>query len=593
MAGQDDIRIDIDTTANTAGAEEAKKAIEDISKSTEKSVESTDKQTTATEKETEATQESTDAIEEKKKAVDELDQSQVRIVDSTRKNTDAVDDQVEALKRWQDELRKARQAQGTSGLASNVVTPEERAEREEAARAEEARLNALAERNQELENEATLNRNIAESVKSKNAAEELLEQQRKQSDVSNDVRQIKRLAFARAMNVIGQATRAAAANLREYAKEIEGLDDDTAEKIEGVAKGFDMVGQSVNAASAGMVIAGPKGAAAAAILAPAWGLFADELDRAVRASAQLKQLENVGATLEQRLQRGFLAKAAQDAEKAWADLRREMEATRKEAESINRIAEAERNLQERRAAQALQRAEARGEGVDAARANLENIQERNLTARQDEEMSMAFRQAEDAMRELSRTLVRNREIEALVKAEKAVTGGTTEEAIARTINISKLEEELKKNEESLADLRAAADDAKRALDEKSRLLSVERELFLDNRENTGALEQIQRTKAAEGGSVDAINEFAEGVEQTGKANRAVRAGVELIKSFAADNELSAEELERLPPILDRINNEVRDTLPEALDLLNNVRSQIDEFKQELKTLKLQSKNVPE
>lgn len=407
---------------------------------------------------------------------------------------------------------------------------------------------------------------VSEQTEKINQEEAKRATEQRAADQAADVRRIKTIQIAQVMGQVGQATAAAAGSLRDFARDLEKIDPDLAGDVEGVAGGFDAVAASAQGAAAGMFLLGPPGALIGAVVAPALGKLKEEALGAVESFAKLKEIEKIAEGLPARFEAVKQSLLVEQQSKSWQALLEKIGETQKEAESLARVAQARRDLEEFQAAQQVALAKAGGGDVAGAEENLRSVQAANFDAAQAEKI----RTAEDA----------------LVKAQ-------TEYAISQGLaarDAAKNSEEQQRMAEDIAKYRAALAEATRKLSETREITAIEGEKFGIGRETQNQVRGIEQTRASETATVQGINTLVDAIGTGG--SKELQAAAQSLAQMASDNVLSADDLQKSTTLLSRFANQIINLGQQQNSALQDAMAKVDELTRQVNNLRTNSTQAP-
>lgn len=412
------------------------------------------------------------------------------------------------------------------------------------------------------ETEAAI-KGVSSEVEDLNAANQKAAEEQRNAEQAADVRRIKTLALGKAIQEISSLTEKAAAAAHEYAKELGAVDPAGGREVEKIAEGLDLVTASANGAAAGMAALGPPGAVIGAVVAPALALLKQEATGAFESFAKLKEIEAIGAGLPAVFERVKAASLVKAQGESWQALLDKMIEVEKEAASLTRVAQAQRDLAEFAAKQQLTVTKAAGGDTGAAEKNLRAVQEQNFNAEQAEKV----RPAEDA----------------LVKAQ-------TELAISQGLAARSAEANTKEQQAMAQDIskyRKALVDAERALREAQTLSGIEREKFGIGNQTQDKVSEFQKKKADESVTVEGINSLVGAIGNGG--SKELQDAARALAGMASDNVLTADELKRSGDLLAQFGNQIINLGKDQNGKLQELIPQIDELRREVANLKSNAK----
>jgi hypothetical protein len=357
-------------------------------------------------------------------------------------------------------------------------------------------------------------------------SEEKLEEVSEQSAQAADVRMIKKVALAQALNLAAGAAAEMGEKIRGASRDLQDLDPASAAKLDNVASGFDAVSHSARGAAAGMVLLGPPGAVIGAVVAPALGALGKEIEGAYQAFLNLKEIEQIAADLPAKMLAVKRATMVREQVESWKALVDEMGKAAAEADSFDRIDSALRRSNERFAENQLRTAEAGGDEsqIESAQAALNLLREQNAQAEQSAATAAAQRAVEIALREF----------EGATKAMVlAYDPEGSKESIAEQ---ERLGVEIKRYREAL-------EVAERRLRETQAIGGIEGETRQDIRQTDAAIEIVRVGQDVTQAARDAIEQIKNNASSEGRAPLAQESEtISRIEALAAQDNPSAERL---------------------------------------------------
>jgi uncharacterized phage infection (PIP) family protein YhgE len=381
---------------------------------------------------------------------------------------------------------------------------------------------------------------LTEAVDGLRTAEVERTENAESGSMQDDVRRIKTLQYAQVLGMAAQGVGQLAGALRGMAQDFETLDPEMARQINGVAEGLENVSAMASGAAAGAVF-GPWGAAVGAGV----GLVTSELNRAYEAYLNVKQIEQIGATLPAQFERVKRTLAVREQVDSWEDLVSAMRDAAAEADSQARIDAALRRSNERFAENALRRAQTGGDEtqIRAAEDQLNQVRLTNAQADQTAALTAAQRAAEIAASDLANAQ------KALVLSYNR-TDADSQQARAEQAQLSA---QIKRYSDTLAA-------AERALRETQSIGTIERETRVDDgRTQAIADVSVEITRAA----LDAIAQIQANAAAQGRAPSALEGeSINRIQALVDDTTPDAQQGSQLAGILQTLSNNItaKDTL---------------------------------
>ncbi len=407
---------------------------------------------------------------------------------------------------------------------------------------------------------------VSSEVEDLNDANQKAAEEQRNAEQAADVRRIKTLALAKAIQEVSALTEKASAAAHEYAKELGAVDPAGGREVEKIAEGLDLVSASANGAAAGMAALGPPGAVIGAVIAPALAKLKDEATGAFESFRKLKEIEAIGESLPavfERIKKEMMVKAQAQ---SWQELIDRMNEAEKQAASLSRIGKAQRDLDESLAKQNLDLAKAGGGDVAGAEKELTRIQGVNFSADQSE----TFRAANEAWNRASMEYM-----DQLILVQNSA-GETNLEQL-------KLANQLRKTREAL-------EDAERKYVETREIGPIEAQKFYSTQKTQGKIADLQKTKGDETATVDGINGLVESIGSGG--SKELQAAAKALADMTSDNVLTVDELRKSATLLAQFGNQITNLGVAQNAALRDATSKIDDLTREIQNIKLALRATP-
>jgi hypothetical protein len=339
------------------------------------------------------------------------------------------------------------------------------------------------------------------------------------------VASINRKVTAQIIGMAGSLAGKAAAELRDFNRELAEINPEAARAVENIAAGFDLVAVSANGAALGAAFGGPMGAAIGAAVVPAVKLTTDAIQDAILASENLKQLEKVGENLPARMAEVKRLMEMRDEIRSWSTLTDQIRAAATELQVMSRAVAITKSAQVQIAQANLNIATATGGDVAGAEARLRTAQDAAFEAQQTEALNAAISAKTVATQQLAEA-----ENKLLVLNRTWVTASAEDQ--------QSLMKDMQAIEKTLDGLRSrvrSADDALFIAETQSRF-----DRATISREKTA-----QEVKTGQETTLVTLDDLINQVKEKGGGSAELQSAVAAIEKAAKDGSLSKEDLAKV------------------------------------------------
>ena len=340
---------------------------------------------------------------------------------------------------------------------------------------------------------------------------------------AEDTAAIRRKTTALVFGEIEVRAKQAAAGIREFANEINEIDPEFAEKMEGVAKGFDLAG----AAAQGAMMGGPIGA----VLMPGIQLVRSEIEEAIKSAANLKQVEKIGEKLDERMREVKAKMDMREEVQSWEKLTEQMRSAVEQLEFMAESDAIKKDAKVKIAELDLRAAKASGGDVATAEKNLQYAKEDALTSGEENKLKI--------MMEKQRLAIIERQAkEAELFGINANFYKLSAEGQAKA---SKDMEELRGK---IAELSAKVTAEEKNIERYNERQSAEADIAA-RKKPVEDLEKGQQT------TVQSLGNLVKEVETKGGGDENIQQAIAALKKAMADSTLDPKELDDITLILAR------------------------------------------